>query len=107
MGVMMALSEQGKNELLSEVFNEKRVTLYCPKHMYFGPVKGKETKPGADCPDCWKIFYIHEMATTPRSERDAKLNEIEEIMHQMVEMIDKGSWDFKPYDHPVVEFGVE
>lgn len=104
----MALTEQGKRDLIAEAFEPKRVTFWCAKHNYIGPIKGKpEVKPTLGCPDCWKIFYIHEMATTPPAERQKKLEEIEEVLHNIVQMVEKGTWDFEPYDHAQIEIGTE
>jgi hypothetical protein len=102
------LSDQDKIDTLKELFNSERINIKCGKHLYFGPIKGRpEVTPMLGCADCWKVFYISEMASTPPGERRQKLEEIEDVLHRMTEMIDKGTWDFKPYDHAQVEIGVE
>lgn len=104
----MALTDQQKKDVISEVFDDKRVTLRCGKHSYFGPVKGKpEFKPTLGCVDCWKVFYVHEMATTPPDERRQKLEEIEEVLHNVVQLVEQGKFDFEPFAHAQVEIGKE
>lgn len=104
----MALTEQQKNQYLAEIFDEKRVNLWCSKHNYLGPVKGRpEVKPASRCADCWKIWFIHELATTPADQRAKKLDEIEEVLRDMVQMVEAGTWDFEPYEHAKIEIGAE
>lgn len=104
----MALTDKQKSEMLAEMTDPTRVQFFCPKHFYSGPVKGKpEFRPALSCTDCWKIWYFHEFATTPPDERRQKLEEVEEVLHKMVEMVEKGTWDFVPYDHAQVEIGTE
>jgi hypothetical protein len=104
----MPLTEQQKRDILSELFDSEKINVKCGKHLYFGPVKGKpEIEPTPGCADCWKVFFICELASTPPDERHQKLDEIEEILHKMVEMIQNGTWDFKPYAHAKVQIGEE
>jgi hypothetical protein len=104
----VGLTERQQKELVQEAFDPERVKFYCAKHIYFGPVKNRpEVVPGLGCPDCWKIFFIHEMATTPPDKRQEKLDEIEEVLNHMVEMVEKGTWDLKLYPHAKVEIGKE
>ena len=104
----MSLSDRQKKEMVEEALDPQRVRFYCPKHFYSGPVKeNAQIKPGLGCPDCWKIFYFHEMAMTPPDKRREKLEEIEEVLHKMVEMVEAGTWDFVPYEHAKIEIGQE
>jgi hypothetical protein len=102
----MALSEQDKVDTLKELFDTQRVNLYCGLHNYHGPVKGAaEVMPTMGCPSCIKVFLIHELATTPPSERRQKLDEIEEVLNHCAELDDKGEFDFVPYEHAQIEIG--
>jgi hypothetical protein len=105
------LTDKQKKETLDELFDDQkvnRVRFFCSKHGYSGPVKERpEITPGLACANCWKVFYFHEIATTPPDERGQKLEEIEEVMRNMVSMVEKGTWDFEPYDHAQVEIGEE
>ena len=104
----MSLSPQQQRELVAEAFDPKRVTLYCAPHSYFGPIKGRpEIIPAEGCVDCLKIYFIHELSQCPPDKREEKLSEIEEVMHKVVELVERGQWDFKPYDHAKIEFGEE
>ena len=104
----MALSDRQKKEMVDEALDTNKVRFFCPDHFYSGPVKGKpEIVPGKGCANCWKIFYFYEMSTTPPDERRHKLEEIEEVLHKMVEMVEAGTWDFEPYEHAQVEIGTE
>lgn len=102
----MALTDPDKRQLLAEAFDDKRVTFWCARHNYMGPIKGKpEIKPFLGCANCWKIFFISEMATTPPSEREKKLSEIEEVLRNVVQLVEQGKWDFVPYQHAQVNIG--
>lgn len=96
------------HKILEEVFDPRRVTLVCQKHQYFGPVKGRpELMPTLGCVDCWKIFYISELTSTPPDKREEKLAEIEEVMRDVVQLVEQGKFDFEPYAHAQVKIGKE
>ena len=102
------LSRKQQEEMVTEAFDPKRVTLFCGQHNYFGPVKGSpDLKPGKNCPKCWQIFFIHELSQCPPDKRGEKLDEIEEVLHHVVELVEQGKWDFEPYDHAKIEIGRE
>jgi hypothetical protein len=107
----MAISEQDKEEMLAEIFDDQkinRVRFFCAKHAYQGPVKGQpEITPGLGCADCWKIFYLVELATTPPSERKEKLEELEEVLHKAVALFEANKWDIEMYPHAQIEIGNE
>ena len=104
----MALTEQQKLDYLNEIFDSNKVNLKCGRHLYFGPVKDKpEITPMLGCVDCWKVFYIMEMASTPANERHQKLDEIEEVLHNAVQLVETGKWDIDLYDHAQIEIGKE
>lgn len=104
----MALNKQQADALVAEVFDPTKIQLKCTKHLYFGPVHERpEVTPTLGCSECWKIFYIHELAQCPPDKRREKLEEIEEVMHHVVEMVENGTWDFMPYDHAQIEIGQE
>lgn len=104
----MAITQAQKQEYLAEIFDPNKVNLKCGKHLYFGPVKNKpEIQPMLGCADCWKVFYIHELATTPADERRQKLEELEEVLHNAVQLVESGQWDINLYPHAKVEIGKE
>ena len=104
---MSQLRDDQVRAMLDEIFDDQkinRVNFFCAKHGYKGPVKDRpEITPGLGCADCWKIFYLVELVKTPPDERGQKLEEIEEVMHDMVKMVEAGTFDFQPYDHAQIE----
>lgn len=104
----MALSEHDKTDMLMEVLDPNKVTLRCGRHEYFGPVKGfPEKQPAVGCPDCWRVFYVHELASTPPDKRNEKLSELEEVLHNVVELVEKGKWDLELFPHAKIEIAKE
>jgi len=104
----MALTPQEQRQMVAEAFDPTRVTLYCAPHSYFGPIKNRpEIIPAEGCVDCLKIFWIHELSACPPDKREQKLSEIEEVMHKVVELVEKGQWDLALYPHPKIEIGEE
>ena len=102
------LSDQDKIDTLEELFDSQKVNIRCGTHNYFGPIKGRpEIIPVERCADCWKVWFISELATTPPSERRQKLDEIEEVLHNMIQMVENGTWDLKLYPHAQIEIGKE
>jgi hypothetical protein len=100
----MALTEQQKLDYLNEIFDSSKVNLKCGRHLYFGPIKGKpEITPVEGCVDCWTVFYIYELASIPANERRQKLEEIEEVLHNTVQLVESGQWDLKMYPHAKIE----
>lgn len=84
----------------------QKVTVYCATHMYFGPSKnGVEAKPQQGCSKCWFVLYFHDIATTPPEKRQARLDELDEVLHKVVEEVEKGAWDFVPNRHAQIEMG--
>jgi hypothetical protein len=104
----MALTDTQKNAMVMEVFDTKRVTLTCSKHSYFGPVKNRpEFKPHLNCPDCWRVFFVHELSECPPDKRKEKLDEMEDVLHRVVELVEHGKWDVDIYPHAEISIGKE
>ena len=101
----MALTDQQKKEMLSEIFDSQKVQVKCGKHLYFAG--SKDAKPALGCSDCWRVYFINELATTPPNERAQKLDELDEVIRKMVQMVEAGQWDLNLYKHPKIEFGTE
>ena len=100
----MALSESDKTDMLMEALDPTKVILRCGKHDYFGPVKGfAEKKPQLGCSDCWRVFYMHEMANTPPDKRREKLEELEEVLHNVVQLVEQGKWDVVINPHATIK----
>jgi hypothetical protein len=104
----VALTDNQKIDYLKEIFDTQKVNLKCGRHLYFGPNPEKpELKPVLGCVDCWKVFYIYELANTPADKRREKLEELEDVLHNVVEMVEKGTWDLEVYPHAKIEIGSE
>lgn len=100
----MPLNENEKQEFLAEALDSQKVTLYCKDHMYFGPSKEKPMAPHLGCPQCWMVFYFHDMAQTAPHLREQRMEELTEVLHKVVEEVQRGTWDYKPYDKAKFEF---
>ena len=105
----MALSEHDKNDVLSEIFNSEKINVKCGRHLYFGPVKGcagfgnAQVQPEIGCADCWKVFFIHELATTPPDDRGKKLEELEFVVRNANQLFESGKWDISINPHATIE----
>ena len=100
----MALSEHDKNDVLSEIFNSEKINVKCSRHTYFGPVKGNaQVQPEIGCADCWQVFFIHELATTPPDERGKKLEELEFVVRNANQLFESGKWDISINPHATIE----
>lgn len=96
----MPYSQDEQKRILNDLLDQEKVSVYCGDHFYFGPVKDKpEIGPHSGCPKCWFVFYFHDIATTPPHLRQARLDELEETVHHVVEAVKTGNWDFKPLPH--------
>lgn len=97
---MMEKTQAEKERLIAEVTDPSKVSLYCATHMYFGPEKhgGRGVKPGIGCPKCIFVMYFHDLASTPPEKRGARLDELDEVLHHVVEEVKAGRWDFKPFE---------
>lgn len=97
-----------QQDILKEIIGSERITLYCADHMYTGPVKSHpEVKPSKNCPKCWQVYFIHDLASVPPGMREQRLAELEEVLYKMHEMVLAGTWDFNPYEHAKLEFSEE
>jgi hypothetical protein len=81
--------------------DSERVSLVCPKHQYTG---SKMPPSSHGCSDCWKVYYIFDLATTPPSLRKERLDELEHVVRKVADMQQKGTWDFVPQERPTIEF---
>lgn len=94
-----------REKLLEEVLDPNKVSIYCGTHNYFGPTKPgqPEVKPGQNCPKCWTVLYLHDIATTPPAQRAQRLDELEEVIHKATELAARGMWDYEPLRHSKIE----
>jgi len=104
------LTEDAKLKALEDILDPQKVQVYCADHGYHGPHKissGSSMKlqgmPARGCPKCWFVFFLMDIARTPPTERQARLDELEEVVRKCCEMADKGEFDFTPFDHPRIQ----
>lgn len=74
-----------------------KIHLTCPAHHY---VAGKLPPQTKGCPNCWKAYYWFDYATTPPHMRYERLQELESVIHHVVEFAEKGKFDFEPETNP-------
>jgi hypothetical protein len=96
-------TDADKRALLTEVMDPQKVQLYCALHNYFGPSTTVEMKPKQGCSRCWFVFFFHDIASTPPDRRAARLAELDEVLHKVVEEVERGKFDFEPYRHAKIE----
>jgi hypothetical protein len=100
----LAEPTKAQQAYLDEVMDPQKVSVYCGDHMYFGPAKnGVESKPAVGCKKCWFVLYFHDIASTPPDKRAARLDELTEVLHKTVELVEQGKWDFEPLRHSQIE----
>jgi hypothetical protein len=79
--------------------DSERVQLVCPKHNYVG---SKMPPKSSGCKECWQVYYIFDLASTPPSLRKERLDELEHVIHNVVDMVKKNKFDFVPEARPEV-----
>jgi hypothetical protein len=87
-----------KKAILSEVLDSEKVQLVCGTHNYvaqLGP------PPPRGCADCWKVYFLHQVAQAPPEKRDEVIDELERTIHALVEGAE--DFDFKPFARPIIE----
>lgn len=104
---------QNIDKILSEI-NSDEVTLTCGKHNYVAARKRANATLAIPpntrgCADCWKVYYITDLALTPPGKRQERLDELEEVIHHAVEFERTGKFgaDFELYDTKDPRFAVE
>jgi hypothetical protein len=103
------LTPDAAKKALEDVLDPEKVSIYCAEHMYFGPLNIKfgsadmwKGMPHSGCAKCWKVFFIVDIARTPPSERQARVDELEAVVTKCCELADQGKWDFQPFDRPTI-----
>ena len=94
----MPISQADIKDILSEKDSE-RATLICGKHNYTG---SKMPPRVSGCADCWRCYYIYDLATTPPSLRKERLDELEHVINKVVDMVKKNKFDFIPEERPEI-----
>lgn len=99
--------------ILDEIGSDQ-VHLICGRHQYTAARKranGTVAIPPntRGCKDCWKVYYITDMALTEPSKRQERLDELEQVIHHAIEFEQKGQFgkDFELFDPKDERFKVE
>jgi hypothetical protein len=100
-------------DVLGEIASDK-VLLICGHHNYTATRKranGTVCVPPETrgCAMCWKVYYVSDLALTPPSKRQERLDELEEVIRHAVEFERTGQFgkDFDLYEPGDPRFGVE
>jgi len=96
------LTDKDKDLLKDEHFDPRKMMVGCAQHSYYGPSKIIETHPAKNCKQCWMVYFLHDLANVPPSERAQRFEEIEEVVRNLNQMVETGKWDFKPFKHPEI-----
>ena len=96
----MPISPADIKSILAEKDSE-RATVVCSKHQYTG---SRIPPKASGCKECWMVYYCYDLATTPPSLRKERLDELEHVIHKVVDMVKKGTFDFVPDDRPTIEY---
>lgn len=91
---------------ITEVLNSEKTQLVCSKHNYLG---GKLPPKTSGCKYCWMAYYVWDLATTPPSKRQERLDELESIINHAIEYDKKGQFgkDLELYSPGDPRFTVE
>lgn len=102
---MPNISEHDVKAVLAENESE-RTNIICSKHNYAGNKIPPNTR---GCKHCWLAYYIWDLATTPPSKRQERLEELETVVHHAVEYEKKGTFgkDFELYEPGDERFRVD
>lgn len=90
------MNQSDQEQVIREALDTEKIQLVCKKHNYLG---GKMPPKTSGCKDCWYAFYVWDLATTPPSQRQQRLDELEEVIHHAIEYEQKGQFtDFKLFE---------
>jgi len=100
-------------QILDEV-KSGSVLLTCGKHRY---VATRRTKNGATvvmppnpdgpskgCKMCWEAYYVSDLCLTLPNKRQERLEELDEVIHHLVEYVQQGRFDFVPDLNPTIQY---
>lgn len=96
------LTDKDKELLRDEHFDPRKIMVGCGQHHYYGPSKIKDVHPATGCKQCWMVYFLHDLASVPPSEREQRFEEIVEVVKNLNQLVEGGKWDFKPFKHPEI-----
>ena len=74
---------------------------HCAEHNYW--YKGRPPLTSG-CQDCWMAYYFAQFCTTPDDKKAESVDQLESAIRHAAEEEDKGTFDFKPYEVPIIEY---
>jgi hypothetical protein len=90
------------------------VLLTCGKHRYVAARKTKNgglvalppnpDGPSRGCKFCWECYYVTDLCLTLPGRRQERLEELDEVIHHLVEFVAKGKFDFVPDINPTIKY---
>jgi hypothetical protein len=102
-----------KERIFQELESEA-VLLTCEKHRYVAARRNSGRTvvippESRGCANCWKVFFITDLALTPPSKRAERLDELEEVIHHAIDYERKGTFgkDFELYNTTDPRFRVD
>jgi hypothetical protein len=97
-------SSKFHRDVLGEIASDQ-VVLICGRHNYTAArkkVHGTVCVPPETrgCKECWNVYYVTDLALTPPSKRQERLDELEAVIRHAIEYEQKGSFgkDFDLYE---------
>ena len=100
-------------QILSEV-KSGAVLLTCGRHRYVAARKTRNgglvaippnpDGPSKGCKYCHECYYVTDLCLTPPGKRQERLDELDEVIHHLVEMVQKNKFDFVPDLNPTVRY---
>jgi hypothetical protein len=97
------LTDKDKALLTNEMFDPRGMMVCCATHQYYGPTKLVKSHPATGCKQCWMVYFLHDLASVPPSERAQRFDEIEEVVRNLNQMVESGKWDYKPFARPDIK----
>lgn len=101
------------SRVLNEIGSDK-VTLTCGKHNYVAARRRANATLAVPpetrgCADCWKVYYITDLALTEPGKRQERLDELEQVIHHAIEYEQKGKFgdDFELFEPQDSRFEVK
>ena len=86
-------------EVLSEVLNSEKFRLVCDIHHW---VYGSKAPPNFRCKKCAMVSLVGLLCTTPPSQREERVEQLEILIHHMCEAAERGDLKWQEYFRPEV-----
>src|SRR6266704_3253177 len=101
------------NRILGEI-KSGAVMLTCGKHLYVAARKMRHGHvvaippnpdgPSRGCPLCWEAYYVTDLCLTLPAKRQERLDELDSVIHHLVEFVKQGKFDFVPDINPTIRY---